>query len=197
MVPMDMQIKKVNSVSRPEIGRREFIALGLLTAASEIVPRQAFAAVHGFLSPARTLSFYNTHTGESLKSIYWREGSYLPEALARINHILRDHRTGEVKTIDFQLIDLLFVLRKKLRSREPFHVISGYRSLKTNTYLRKKGRGVAKNSLHLIGKAIDIRLPNRDLHDLRRTAVKLKRGGVGYYPGSDFVHVDVGKVRYW
>lgn len=192
-----MPSKKVNSASRPTIGRREFLALGLLTAASEMVPSQAFAAVKRVLSPARALSFYNTHTGESLKSTYWREGRYLPKSLSRINHILRDHRTGEVKNIDFHLIDLLFVLQKKLRSREPFHVISGYRSLETNTYLRNKGRGVARNSLHLVGKAIDIRLPSRDLRDLRQAALELKKGGVGYYPGSDFVHVDVGKVRYW
>jgi uncharacterized protein YcbK (DUF882 family) len=110
---------------------------------------------------------------------------------------LRDHRADEVENIDTDLLDLLFALRKTLETREPFHVISGYRSAKTNATLRAAGSGVAPNSLHRLGKAIDIRTPGRELRVLHEAAVALKGGGVGYYPKSDFVHVDVGRVRYW
>jgi uncharacterized protein YcbK (DUF882 family) len=129
--------------------------------------------------------------------VYCAKGRYLPGALADINHILRDHRTGEIKAIDIRLLDLLYALGLKLEDRGPFHVISGYRSPKTNAILRAHGQGVAKNSLHLQGKAVDIRLPGCDLSVLRHAAMNLKGGGVGYYPGPHFVHIDVGRVRHW
>jgi uncharacterized protein YcbK (DUF882 family) len=102
-----------------------------------------------------------------------------------------------VKEIDTDLLDLLFALHQKLEGTDPFHVISGYRSLATNSLLSSRSKGVAKNSLHIYGKAIDIRLPGYELKTLQRAAVDLRRGGVGYYSSSDFVHVDVGRVRYW
>ena len=121
----------------------------------------------------------------------------LNQALADIDHILRDHRTGEVKAIDTRLLDLAHAVGESLRDHGPFHVISGYRSPKTNALLRAGGNGVAGKSLHLQGKALDIRLPGTDLPVLHRAAVDLKGGGVGYYPGPNFVHIDVGRVRYW
>ena len=121
----------------------------------------------------------------------------MPQALAEINHILRDHRTGEVREIEPALLDLLCALHQKLGSTAPFSIISGYRSPETNSHLSSKSNGVVKNSMHLLGKAIDIRLPGHELKTLQRAAVDLQRGGVGYYPSSDFVHVDVGRVRYW
>jgi uncharacterized protein YcbK (DUF882 family) len=143
------------------------------------------------------LAFYNTHTGESLKTVYWLDGNYLPAAAEEINLILRDHRTGEINSIDPRLLDLLFELRTDLETTRPFYIISGYRSAATNALLRTASDGIATNSLHIHGQAADIRLPGLALSALRRAAVALKAGGVGYYPRSDFVHVDVGRVRYW
>ncbi|MGZ5479300.1 MAG: DUF882 domain-containing protein [Candidatus Aminicenantales bacterium] len=150
------------------------------------------------LPPDRDLSFYNIHTGESEAVEYCRNGCLVPDSLQKVNHILRDTRTGEIKDIDVDLLDLLVRLGRTLPTEGPFHVISGYRSKNTNEYLRKTGGGgVAANSLHLVGKAIDIRVPGVALRDLYRKAVSLQGGGVGIYPGSDFVHVDVGRVRTW
>src|SRR5208283_1324336 len=179
------------------ISRRDFLASGLLTTASFLFPFRASGAVARVLSPERALSFHNTHTGESMKAIYWNKGSYVQQALADINYILRDFRTGEVKEIDTGLLDLLFALHRKLESTAPFHIISGYRSPETNSLLSRLSKGVAKHSLHIDGKAIDMRLPGLELKTLQCAAIDLRRGGVGYYPSSDFVHVDVGRVRYW
>jgi uncharacterized protein YcbK (DUF882 family) len=179
------------------IGRRSLLRLGMLTLLAGAFPRLGFAALEGCLSPERSLSFHETHTGESLELLYWSNGRYLPEALAQIDHVLRDFRTGEVKRIDTGLLDLLYFIGLKIGARKPFHVISGYRSPKTNALLRKSNKGIAKNSLHIVGKAIDVRLPGLPLSVLRRVAVDSKGGGVGYYPRSDFVHIDVGPVRYW
>jgi uncharacterized protein YcbK (DUF882 family) len=183
----------------PEIRvtRRRVLMLGAMAAVGGILPRAAFSESKRPQAAERSLGFYNTHTDERLKAVYWEKGHYIPESLAEINHILRDHRTGEVENIDTELLDLLFALRSKLEIRLPFNVISGYRSASTNAALRAAGSGVAKNSLHMVGKAIDIRAPGFDLGALRRAAVALRGGGVGYYPKSDFVHVDVGRVRYW
>ena len=186
-----------NVPARCEISRRRFLQWGALGAVSATVPLRGFAAVRDSLTPERALALHNTHTDEDLGVVYCAKGRYLPGALAEINHILRDHRTGEIKAIDTRLLDLLYVLRANIGHRGPFHVISGYRSPKTNTILRARGQGVAKHSLHLQGKAVDIRLPGRDLVLLRRAALELKGGGVGYYPGSNFIHIDVGRVRYW
>jgi uncharacterized protein YcbK (DUF882 family) len=186
------------SIGSCVMGRRDFLTAGLVTAAACHFPGRSVAAVAKFFSTERALSFYNAHTGENVKrAVYWQDGKYVPHALADINYILRDFRTGEVKEIDVDLLDLLFALLQELESTGPLHIISGYRSPETNALLRIIGRGVVKDSLHIHGKAIDIRLPGRELKTLRRAAVCLQRGGVGYYPFSDFVHVDVGRVRYW
>jgi len=178
--------------------RRGFFKTGLaITAAGCIFPSKLFASVTGFISGARSLSFYNTHTGEDLKAVYCEQGALVPDALYSINYILRDFRTGDIKEIDTNLLDLLFTLQQKLKTSEPFHIISGYRSPATNSFLRENGHGVAAHSMHLQGKAIDMRLPGYDLKTLHDAAVELQLGGVGYYPDPNFVHVDVGRVRYW
>jgi len=146
---------------------------------------------------ARTLSFDNLHTGEKLSVDYWVEGQYLPDALTQINHLLRDYRNGQVHVIEPKLLDLLNILHRQLGSSVPFEVISGYRSPATNEMLHERSSGVASHSLHMKGMAIDIRLNDRDLKTLHDTAAALRAGGVGYYPSLDFVHVDVGRVRYW
>jgi uncharacterized protein YcbK (DUF882 family) len=147
--------------------------------------------------PERSLGLYSLHTGERLRRVYWSEGRYLEDGLAEIGHLLRDHRTNEVHPIDPRLLDLLFALHREVNGREPFHVISGYRSPKTNAMLRRRSGGVAKKSLHMAGKAVDIRLPGRDLATLRRAALALEAGGVGHYPKVGFIHVDTGRVRAW
>lgn len=194
---MEMYDKENPSISGRGLSRRHFLSLGFVCAVSTAMPGNALGAMQDFLIPERELSFYNTHTDEKLKSVYWCQGEYLPEALVSINKILRDHRTGDVKPINTDLLDLLYALRLRLNFTDHIHVISGYRSEKTNALLRKKSRGVAKRSLHMSGKAVDIRLPRRNLKELSSTAIKLKGGGVGYYPGPNFIHVDVGSVRYW
>ncbi|HDH34067.1 MAG TPA: DUF882 domain-containing protein [Nitrospirae bacterium] len=181
----------------PLIDRRKFIRMGLITAAATVIPCNALASVYESASDVRELHFYNLYTYEDLKITYWREGWYIPEALSDINHIFRDIRTGKVKAINKELLDLLFNIRKKINVDAPFQIVSGYRTPQSNAILRKLKKGVAKNSLHMYGKAVDIRVPGFSLRTLRREAKKLELGGVGYYPQAHFVHVDVGEVRYW
>ena len=182
--------------------RRAFLGIGAVAAAGALVPGRAYAAAKPAAPkvPERVLSFFNTHTGERLKTAYCCGGEYQPAALQQVNHILRDFRMNEVKPIDPKLLDLLHELGGTLETDQPFHIISGYRSPKTNVLLRERGgrsTGVATHSLHMVGQAIDIRLPGVKLDQLRAAARSLKTGGVGYYPDLNFVHVDVGRVRYW
>jgi uncharacterized protein YcbK (DUF882 family) len=140
---------------------------------------------------------FNTHTRDRLTLPFFADGAYLPGSLARLDRFLRDHRTGEEHPIDPALFDLLHELRRTTGTKGPFHVISGYRSPATNARLRSAGEGVAKGSLHLEGRAIDVRLADVSSAVLRDAACELSRGGVGYYRQSDFVHVDTGRVRAW
>lgn len=182
---------------RQPFSRRGFLGMGAAAAAAALVPGRARAATRG---PERSLGFFNTHTGERLKAAYSFGGEYDPEALKEINFILRDFRANEVKPIDPRLLDLLHELGGTLETDSPFHIISGYRSPHTNALLRTRGgagTGVASGSLHMVGKAIDIRIPGVKLDHLRAAARSLKLGGVGYYPASNFVHVDTGRVRFW
>ena len=174
--------------------RRLFLRACAGAGLSLVVP-SAFAKV--MLPVERKLAFLNLHTGEKLKAEYWAEGKYHRDALGEINHILRDFRTGDVHPIDPQLLDLLCALQRSVGRPGAFHVISGYRSPATNRMLRSHSKGVAQHSLHMDGQAIDIRLPGCELKHLRNAAKALKRGGVGYYASSNFVHVDTGRVRYW
>jgi uncharacterized protein YcbK (DUF882 family) len=179
------------------VSRRAFLRSALFAATAASMAPACWAEMGAIARPERELSFYNLHTDETLKTCYWSQGSYVPDSLAAINHVLRDFRTNEIKPISPELLDLLFEVRQRLSSRQPFHVISAYRSPATNARLRQRSEGVAKNSLHMLGQAIDVRVPGLRLLHLRDVATALRRGGVGYYPASDFVHVDVGRVRYW
>jgi len=145
----------------------------------------------------RQLSLYNLHTEEKLKATYWLEGHYDQDALAEINYLLRDHRSGEHTDMDPSLLDLMFLLHQKMQSNQPFHIISGYRSPASNEMLRQTSSGVAKKSYHTLGMAVDLRLPGSKLEDLRDMAVGLQGGGVGYYPKSDFIHIDTARIRQW
>lgn len=150
------------------------------------------------LPNARRLEFDHTHTGERLSIVYAVDKQFIPEALETLNHFLRDHYSGEVGRIDPQLFDLLFQTRRELGTNQAFQVISGYRCAATNSNLRNsRGGGVARKSLHMEGKAIDIRIPGVPLTDLRDAAIAQQGGGVGFYPGDRFVHLDTGRVRYW
>ena len=145
----------------------------------------------------RSLSFFHTHTGEHLKLTYFSDGLYHADALKEINHYLRDFRTNEIHPMDSRLLDLLYNVQNACDSKGTFEVISGYRSPLTNKSLRVQGHSVAEHSLHMEGKAIDVRLTDVDTAYLKKAAASLKRGGVGYYAQSNFVHIDTGRVRYW
>ncbi len=187
---------KHNEGLNRKITRRDLIALGLVTAASALLPFKAYAGSEPGPVP-KELLFYNMYTDEHMKIVYWRDGMYLPDALADINHIFRDIRTGKERDIDINLVDLLFDIKTRIRSKEPYCIISGYRTPKSNALLSKRKKGVARKSLHMFGKAVDIRIPGYSLKGIRRVAMKHRAGGVGYYPRSKFVHLDVGEVRYW
>lgn len=145
----------------------------------------------------RSLSFVHTHTGEHLSTVYFQDGEYQVGELERINQLLRDFRTGDVHSIDTGVLDILADLRMLADRDEPYEVISGYRSPLTNAALRRHSSGVAEHSLHLQGRAIDVRLPGFPTPKLRDLAHGMGRGGVGFYAQSDFVHLDNGRVRYW
>jgi uncharacterized protein YcbK (DUF882 family) len=145
----------------------------------------------------RILRLHNTHTGESLRTVFWAEGQFIPDALQDINKLLRDHRNNQVSAIDPQLLVLLDRISAQFGDHPTFQVISGYRSPATNEMLHENTAGVAKHSLHMEGKAIDVRIAGLDLAKLHKVAMAARAGGVGYYPDSQFVHMDVGRVRYW
>lgn len=177
-----------------ELNRRDFLLLGSGVVAGLLCPK-VMASPHS--QQERTLAFKNTHTGESLQTVYWAGGAYIDSGLQEINTVLRDHRADEAYPMDRGLLDLLYALQAEVDCHNAYHVISGYRSPMTNARLRNKSSGVARRSYHMQGKAIDIRLPGCALTDLHRAALGLKAGGVGIYAASDFIHVDVGPVRRW
>ena len=176
-----------------QVSRRSFITGGIAAAATFFIPKVSLAS---WGDSHRTLKLENIHTGEKVRTTYWERGRYISGALKEINHVLRDHRTNDVHTMDKGLLDLLTALHKKLGSREEFEVISGYRSPASNAMLHERSNGVAKKSMHMEGRAIDIVLADRSLQQVRSAAVAMGRGGVGYYSGK-FVHVDTGAVRKW
>ncbi len=165
------------------------LACGISTPVLARAPRPA--------KGVRFLSFRNLHTDEKLRVTYWKDGKYDRRAWGKINHILRDHYSGSTRVINLNLLDLLHDLQRKLGAENTIEIISGYRSPKTNRYLIEASNGVAKRSYHMKGMAIDLRLDGTPLPKLQKTALTLRRGGVGYYPKSEFVHLDVGPPRHW
>jgi uncharacterized protein YcbK (DUF882 family) len=178
----------------PATGRRRFLQL----AAGAAVTALAFPA-EAARRPVRTRSvaLHSMHTGEQFSDVYWSNGHYVPDAMHHLNRLLRDYHNDQTHPIDPGLIDQLALLHNRLHSREPFLIISGYRSHQTNAMLASLSDGVAQNSFHIQGRAIDIRLPGQRLKRVRAAAMSLKVGGVGYYPHSNFVHLDTGPVRHW
>ena len=178
--------------------RRRLIGLGLgLAFAADGVKAFSQSPEGAGQSEPRAIDLHNLHTGEILQATYWDAGRYVPDALAAVNKVLRDFRTGDEHMMDPGLLDVLWAVRGKVDSRRPFQVISGYRSPKTNALLHERSGGVASNSLHMKGMAIDVRVEGVPLDHLHKAAINLGRGGVGYYPTSNFVHMDVGRVRRW
>ncbi|WP_295884937.1 DUF882 domain-containing protein [uncultured Thiohalocapsa sp.] len=174
------------------MNRRYFLGAALAVASAP-----AFAR-HSASADVRTLSLHHLHTDERLSVAYRIGDNYQRSALQRLNHFLRDFRTGDETAIDPQLFDLLYDVKRRLGHDDgTFEIISGYRSPRTNNRLRRTSSGVARRSLHMTGQAIDVRLTEMPTRNIRDAALTLSRGGVGYYPRSDFVHLDTGRVRRW
>jgi uncharacterized protein YcbK (DUF882 family) len=180
----------------PLQSRRRFLAAAAAALPALAVPDLLFGESIDPMA-TRALRFVHTHTSERLDVEYFSAGRYLPDALASVDHLLRDFRTGEVHVIEPSLLDLLHQLASEAGAVRPFEVISGYRSPATNAALRARSEGVAAGSLHMKGQAVDIRVGGVPLARLHQAALAIRGGGVGYYPASDFVHVDVGRVRAW
>ncbi|GGB34447.1 membrane protein [Oceanisphaera marina] len=183
-----------SDMQQPGVNRRRFLmGMGGVGLAA-MLPLSAQASLS---APVRKLSLHNLHTGEQVTANFWEEGHYLKEGLNTFNHVMRDFRENEEHDIDPKLFDQLFLLQHRLGKPGEIQIISGYRSPTTNAMLRRTSRGVAKKSYHMKGQAIDLRLPGVPLSQVRKAALDLKVGGVGYYPSSNFVHLDTGPVRSW
>lgn len=194
--PDDLLEKNRQAAERYHSDRRGFLKAGLFATAALgfWTPALAQAATP---AAGRAMKLTNIHTGEKFHGEYWYNGRYIPGAFGEIKSVMRDYRTGEIFPIDPRLMDILYVLQNRLENFTAFEVLSGYRSPKTNAMLRRISRGVAKHSLHMSGQAVDLNQPGTRLTSVHRAAIKLQAGGVGYYPKSDFVHIDTGRVRHW
>ncbi|WP_420541345.1 YcbK family protein [Planktotalea frisia] len=175
---------------------------GLLRAfaATVVVAAPTYSNAAGFLrggGDIRRIKMYSGRTGERIDMIYWVEGKYIKESVQEVHRFMRDWRTNDVKFIDLRTIDVMAAAHNLLDSSEPYMLLSGYRSPKTNNMLRARSKGVAKNSLHMKGQAADLRLSSRSVSQVSRAAAACKGGGVGRYSGSNFVHMDCGPVRVW
>jgi uncharacterized protein YcbK (DUF882 family) len=169
-------------------------------AATAVAAAPTYSNAAGFLrggGDIRRIRMYSGRTGERIDMIYWIEGQYIKDAVKEVNYFMRDWRTDGVKSIDLRTIDIMAASHNLLEVNEPYMLLSGYRSPKTNAMLRRRSSGVAKNSLHMSGQAADLRLASRSVHQMAKAAIACRGGGVGRYSGSNFVHMDCGSVRSW
>ncbi len=169
-------------------------------AATTIAAAPTFTKAAGFLRGSgdiRRLRLYSARTGERIDMIYWVDGKYIKDAVQEVNHFMRDWRTNDVIQMDLRNVDIMAAAHNLMDISEPYLLLSGYRSPKTNAMLRSRSRGVAKNSLHMKGQAADLRLSSRSVGQIARAAAACNGGGVGKYSGSNFVHMDCGPVRTW
>lgn len=187
---------RIDRAAKVTASRRQVLGMSAGGCVALITSRPATALSYPSMA-ARKLRLYNLHTFESLTAVYWRDGTYLPEGLAQISYHLRDFRTGGVKPIDPTLLNILHQVASSIESSEPINVISGYRTPATNAMLAARSDKVAPNSFHMRGQAIDIRLPGHATTGVRDVALGISKGGVGYYPESDFIHLDTGPIRAW
>jgi len=174
------------------LSRRQALRTGVVAACATLLGGTAGAS-----HPSRRLDLYSVNTGESCTVEYMVRGRYYRDALLEVNQLMRDHRSGDIHPIDPTLLDLLHDLRRVLGSKQPAHIVCGYRSPTTNARKLAAGRRVARNSYHLRGQAVDVFFPDRKVRDLRRAALRFGTGGVGHYPRAGFVHLDTGPVRSW
>jgi len=190
-----IQADQIQAIDQPVPSRRRFLfGLALPALAGLALPMGPAMAAR---RPERNLVIHHQRTGEWLRTVYFADGVYLEDSLRDINRVLRDWRTDQMVDIDPKLLDIVYLVQSRLDSQAPIEVVCGYRSPQTNTMLRRRSRAVAKNSLHMHGKAIDISFAGRELANVRRIAETMGAGGVGYYPGSGFIHIDSGPVRHW
>ncbi|PCH95766.1 MAG: Tat pathway signal protein [Rhodobacteraceae bacterium] len=188
----------MTNIQKTAISRRTL--LGAFAAVPVLAAAPVYAKTPGYLRGAgkiRRVTLRSGRTGESVDTIYWVEGQYIRPALEEINYFMRDWREDSVKTIDRRQIDIIAAAHNLLNTSEPFQMLSGYRSPRTNAMLRSKSRGVAKSSYHIKGMATDLRLSSRSVSQMARAAVACHGGGVGRYSGSNFVHMDCGPIRTW
>ncbi len=172
--------------------RRTLLGAGLAGVATALLPAAGWCH-----ADERRLRFRHLHTDERLDVVYYAAGRYRPAALLQVDHFMRDWREDAVVRIDHELLDFLFTVQTRLGAFGECEVLCGYRTPATNEMLRRRSRGVAKRSFHLFGRAVDINLPQAPLHHIRSVALDVERGGVGYYPRSNFIHLDTGDVRTW
>lgn len=196
MKPQRIPTKTSSASTESENAQLSRRAFTLGCAAGLCLPWSATRGSTKMVYPDRSLSLHNVHTDEQENITYWADGHYLESGLNRISWLLRDFRTGDVKSIDPRLMNILYLLSRKVDSKSVL-VLSGFRSKKTNEMLRKTTEGVARRSFHMAGRAIDIRIPRVESVDVQKAALRLGGGGVGYYPSSNFVHLDTGPVRTW
>lgn len=210
-----MSQRKINKHTMNEVGaesldRRSFLkrtgstatALGLVslapaTFASALTSPNTDFSYSDIQGPDRVLRLANAHTWEKVDVTYWSDGAYNEDALAEINHLMRDHRANKSTQMDRKVIDDLHRLYKLMDTSERVHILSGFRTPETNAKLRKRSNGVAKYSLHMEGRAIDLNIPGKTAKQINDAALSMKTGGVGYYPAAGFVHIDSGAVRSW
>jgi uncharacterized protein YcbK (DUF882 family) len=193
-----MQCKGSARISHSTVTRRAL--LGGLAGMMAMATTPAFASAPAVLKRAgdfRSLDLVNRRTGEWLRTAYWIEGNYIPEAIEAVNHIMRDWRENLVHRIDPRTIDILSATHRLLDCSEPFHVVSGYRCAKTNALLRRKSRAVASKSYHIKGMAVDVTMNTRSVRQISQAGLSLRAGGVGKYSRSEFVHLDSGPIRDW
>ncbi|MCE8007791.1 DUF882 domain-containing protein [Aestuariivita sp.] len=186
-------------MTQTSIGLSRRALLGAF-AATAMTAAPTFASAAGFLRGAgdiRRIRMYSGRTGERIDMVYWIEGKYIKDALKEVNHFMRDWRTDDVKGMDIRTIDIMAAAHNLMDANEPYMLLSGYRSPKTNAMLRSRSGGVARNSLHLKGQAADLRLGSRSVSQMAKAAIACRAGGVGKYSRSNFVHMDCGAVRSW
>ena len=187
----------MNSSSNAGVSRRGLLGIFAATVvAAAPTCSNAFSFLKG-AGDVRRIQMYSGRTGESLNTIYWIEGEYIPDALNEINYFMRDWRSDEVRDMDPRTLDIAAAAHRLLDVDEPFMLLSGYRTKKTNAMLRESSHGVARNSLHIQGKAADLRLRSRSVSQIYRAAMACEAGGVGKYSRSNFVHMDCGAIRTW
>ena len=179
----------------PELSRRGFLQLSAFAVGS-LALGPALAKVGN--TQERCLAIHCPNTGETMRVVYWTpDEGYIKPSIDELSWVMRDYHTNSIKPIDPKLLDQLYALQLKLEPKKPIHVICGYRTPSTNARMRRRNRGVAKDSLHMRGMAADIRVTDRNVKDVHRAALAMRAGGVGYYPRSRFVHIDTGQVRNW